>query len=328
MRTKISIIKMLTIAAVATLTIQTAAAQNEKAKASTGAKADAAAGAEAKVAPSDAADVAKTLRAAADALGMVRWSDIGAGNVRLPAVDVVTTVEFWGSGTTYGLGQAHKPSGPSPAFKTEYHVALAYNPPAMRVEMTRTNPDGPIQGGGGLPPAVPQHSIQVVREKYAWNESEPGAGLVPGKGTATPAMTAVNERLLQLWLLPYGVINAALAAGDKTKISAENGATVITFPLLGQLAGITVKATLDAKNFVSKVETRTDNPALSDMVTETDYSGYADHGEILTDVQSPGHIVQKQGGYPVLDIQIKTVDANNPYLVFPVPEAVKKAAAH
>jgi hypothetical protein len=29
----------------------------------------------------------------------------------------------------------------------------------------------------------------------------------------------------------------------------------------------------------------------------------------------------------VLDIQVKMVDANNPYLVFPVPENVKKAAA-
>jgi hypothetical protein len=64
------------------------------------------------------------------------------------------------------------------------------------------------------------------------------------------------------------------------------------------------------------------------MTTETEYSDYADHGEILTDVKSPGRIVRKQGGHPVLDIKVKTLDANNPYLVFPVPENVKKAAAH
>ena len=57
------------------------------------------------------------------------------------------------------------------------------------------------------------------------------------------------------------------------------------------------------------------------MVTEADYSDYADHGEILTDLRSPGHIVEKQGGYPVLDIQVKMADLNNPYLVFPVPDA-------
>jgi hypothetical protein len=306
---------MLMIAVVAAIALQPAGAQSGK---------GAAAGAGDKAGPAgDALDRAKTLRAAADALGMVRWSDIGAGGTRLPAVDVVNTMEFWGSGTTYGSGQAYKSDASWPSFKTEYHVTLAYNPPAMRVEMTRTNPGAPVQSG-----AAPLHTIQVVRDKYAWDESEIGAGLVAGKGTATPALAAVNNRLLQLWILPYGVVKAALAAGDKTRISIENGATVITFPLSGQLTGVTVKATLDAKNEVAKVETRTGNPALDEMVTETEYSDYADHGEILTDIRSPGHIVQKQGGHPVLEIQVKMVDANNPYLVFPIPENVKKATAH
>ena len=166
-------------------------------------------------------------------------------------------------------------------------------------------------------------SALTVRENYAWNESEIGGGLVPGKGAATPAMTAVKDRLLQLWTLPYGVVKAALAAGEKTTVSTENGATVITFPLSGQLAGITVKATLDSNNFVTKVETRPDNPALANLATETEYSDYADHGEILTDIKSPGHIVQRQGGRPMLDIQVKMWEANNPYLVFPVPPNVK-----
>src|SRR5438132_9253349 len=87
-------------------------------------------------------DRAKVLRAAADALGMVRWSDIGADTARLPGIDVVNTMEFEATGTG-----------------TEYHISLGYNPPAMRVEIT-----------------APQHTIQTVREDYAWNESEIGAG--------------------------------------------------------------------------------------------------------------------------------------------------------
>jgi hypothetical protein len=184
--------------------------------------------------------------------------------------------------------------------------------------MTRT----PVHGGRG-----PQHTLQVVREKYAWDESEIGAGLIPGKGTATPEMAAVRSRLLQLWILPYGVIKAAVAAGDKTKMTTENGATVLTFPLSGLLSDVMVRATLDSANEVAKVETRTDNPALRDLITETEYSGYADHGEILTDVKSPGHILQKQSGHPVMELQVKMWDANNPYLVFPVPENVKKSPA-
>jgi len=88
-----------------------------------------------------------------------------------------------------------------------------------------------------------------------------------------------------------------------------------------------VKATLDSKNVVTKVETTPDNSSLTNMATETEYSDYADHGEVLTDIKSPGHIVQKQAGRPVLDLQVKMVDANNPYLVFPVPPNVKAATS-
>jgi hypothetical protein len=253
-----------------------------------------------------APDRAKVLRAAADALGLVRWSDIGGANTRLPGIDIVNTMELVGSGTSDMGGRA---------VKTDYHVALGYNPAAMRVEMTRT-PDA----------GAAQHTIQTVRDTFAWDESEPGAGLVPGKGTATPMNAAAQERLLQLWTLPYGVVKAAYFAGDKTMVSTEGGATVITFPLSGPLAGVTVKATLDAKNLVTKVETRPDNAARANLATETNYSDYADRAEVLTDIKTPGHIVRKQGGRTVLDIQVKNWETNDPYLVFPVPSNVKSAA--
>jgi len=253
-----------------------------------------------------APDRAKVLRAAADALGMVRWSDIGGANTRLPGIDIVNTMELVGSGTSDMGGRA---------VKTDYHVALGYNPAAMRVEMTRT-PDG----------GAAQHTIQTVRDTFAWDESELGAGLVPGKGTATPMNAAAQDRLLQLWTLPYGVVKAAYFAGDKTVVSTEGGATVLTFPLSGPLAGVTVKATLDAKSLVTKVETRPDNAARASLATETTYSDYADRAEVLTDIETPGHIVRKQGGRTVLDIQVKNWETNDPYLVFPVPSNVKSAA--
>ena len=99
---------------------------------------------------------------------------------------------------------------------------------------------------------------------------------------------------------------------------------VITFPLPGALDGVTMKVTLNAKKQVERVETRADNPVLGDLVTETTYSDYKDLGEIATDVLFPSHIVQKQGGFPVLDLTITKTDANNPYLVFPVPDNVEK----
>jgi hypothetical protein len=239
---------------------------------------------------------------------MVRWSDIGAGTTRLPGIDVVNTMELQGAGTIDSSGQP---------VKVQYHVALGYNPPAMRVETTRV----------GAAAGAPQRTIQTVRDNYAWDESEIGGGLVPGKGTATPSMAAVRERLLQLWTLPYGVVKGALAAGEKTTVSTEGGATIVTFPLSGELAGITVRATLDANSLVTKVETRPDSAALAALATQTEYSNYADRAEVLTDIKTPGRIIRRQGGRTVLDIEVKTWETNNPYLVFPVPPNVKTAAA-
>lgn len=279
---KAPIARTVVVAAIAALAIQSAGAQTTR-------------------------DRAEVLRAAADALGMVRWSDIGAGSTRLPGIDAVNTMEFQASGTSDSAGRA---------VETQYHLALGYNPPAMRVTMTRAGPDG-----------APQRTIRTVRESYAWDESEVGAGLVPGQGTATPAMAAVQERLLELWTLPYGVIKAALAAGERTRIATEGEATVVTFPLSGELAGITVKATLDSDNLVTRVETRPDNPALAGLAMQTDYSSYADRGEVLTDIKSPGRITRRQGGRTVLDLEVQTWEANNLYLVFPVPPGVKAATA-
>jgi hypothetical protein len=282
MPTKAKLMKVLTSAAIAILAFQYAGAQSAQTKTA-----------------ANTSEAAKAVKAAADALGMPRTG--GPGGALLPEIDVINRMEILGSGTSSVSGQT---------VKTEYHAALGYNPPAMRLEITRTNASG-----------TPQHTIQTVRDKYAWDESMMGAGLVPGKGTATPQMTAVKQRLLQIWILPYGVLKAAFAAGDKATVSTEDGATVLSVPLSGELAGVTLKATLDSKNFITKVVAQTGGG----MDIEADYSDYADHGEILTDIKSPGHIVEKQGGSTVLDIQIKSWDANNPYLVFPIPQNVKMA---
>jgi hypothetical protein len=290
MPTKLRITKMLVVTAAAALVLHTSAAWGNKPKASGRARVTIAA--TPVPIPPDAADARSTLEAAADALGMLRNAGLGGG--RNPRLDVINTMEFWASGTPF----------------TDYHVLMAYNPPGMRIELT--NPKG-----------NPQHAIEVVTGKYAWNESEVGGGLIPGKGMATPDMAVANVRLLRLWTLPYGVIKAGLAARDKAKVSNENGVTVVTFPLTGQLTGVTVKATLDQKNFVTKVETQ--GPA--NLTTETEYSDYADRGDIPTDVQFPGHIVRKKDGKTIVDLTVKKADGNNPYVVIPVPDNVLSASA-
>lgn len=262
---------------------------------------------------------------AQDAQAVIKNAEYALGMIRGPQrIDAINTLEYWGTGSTYAFGQAYRPGSAWPEFKVTYHVSLSYAASAMRVDIVRSNPDGLIQGGGGLPLAAPQRQIQVVSGKFAWNESVPGAGFAPGT-TATPTPDAVSDRLLQLWRMPFGVLKMATKAGAAAKVTTEAGATVITFPLSGALEGITVKATLNAKNQIEHVETHTNDPVLGDMLTETTYSDYKDLSEITTDVSFPSHVVQKQGGFPVLDVTITKADTNNPYVVFPVPDNVEKA---
>ncbi len=260
-----------------------------------------------------AQDVKETIKTAEYALGMIRGPQ---------RIDAINTQEFWASGTGYAFGQAYHPDQPWPPFKINLHVSLSYAVPAIRIDATRSNPDGLIQGGGGFPLAAPQRGIQVVSGLFAWNESVLGAGFIPGT-TANPAPGAVTERLLQLWSTPYGALKSAERAGAAAKLEGPNA---ISFPLQGQLAGITMKVTLNAKNQVERVETRSNDPVLGDMLTDTTYSDYKNLDEITTDVQFPAHIMQKQGGFPVLDLTTTKVDTNNPYVVFPVPDNVEKSA--
>ena len=98
------------------------------------------------------------------------------GNTALDAaantlgVTRLTSIQYSGSGTNNAFGQAYLPGGPWPAFKvTSYTATIDYNKPAMRVELERTNPDGPIRGGGGLPLLAPQRQVQIVSGTFAWN---------------------------------------------------------------------------------------------------------------------------------------------------------------
>jgi hypothetical protein len=69
----------------------------------------------------------------------------------------------------------------------------------------------------------PQRHVEVVRDNYAWNETEPGK-------SGTPATSTYNDRALMPWTLPAGAIKAANDAGAATKVSTENDKTVVTYP--------------------------------------------------------------------------------------------------
>ena len=94
----------------------------------------------------------------------------------------LTSIQYSGSGTNNAFGQAYAPGGPWPAFKvTSYTASINYATPAMRIELERTNPDGVIRGGGGLPLLAPQRQVQVVSGDVCVERGRPERGAGPGR---------------------------------------------------------------------------------------------------------------------------------------------------
>ena len=255
-------------------------------------------------------DLKKVIYSMANSLGMLRTVN---------ELDSLMTVEAWGRGTMREVGP--KGLGPEVQIKS-YYAQIAYDFPGMRLELVRA--DG-------------QREIQVVSGTHAWNEIDKlGGGLEPGWGSAVPAMDAVTERLLRLWTTPFGVVKAAAAAGEKTKVSVENGATVVTFPLVngkpeqtsylvvGELAGTPVKVTLDAMSRPARVELR-----FRDRLHVTTFSNYGDLNEsdYRADIFVPARVVRTVDGQTVLDLTIDKTNTYNPYVIMPVPANVQKAVA-
>ena len=227
--------------------------------------------------PLPGTDPAKVLFELQDALGLLRG---------LEQSDSVARVEYWGTtGTMTVDGKRSK--------LTSFKVSLNYEVPGMRFDFTR---DGTRQ-------------IQVVADKYAWDEETPG-------GVATPMPSVAAERRLQLYLTPIGVAKAAALVGDALKVTLENGRTIVAFPF----QSTTIKATL--------------NPLFQPETVEAQSAGvahvwrYEQYGELndnaKADVYLPRHLVHDVNGATVLDLTVAHSNTYNPYVVMPVPANVRR----
>lgn len=205
---------------------------------------------------------------------------LGTGNLR--------TLEYSGSGFDYALGQAYEVDKAWPKFNDKSYTRLvSFEPWATQLKRTRTQFENPPRGGGGQPIAGEQNQTQVV-------------------AAGTPAAATLSDDLaLQL---PQAFIKAAASAKDVSVTDgARNGKTyqVVSFTAVNKA---TTRGWINADGLVERVETKIDNPALGDIVYDVAYENYKD----FNGIKFPSHIVQHQGGHPVLDINVSEVKANIP----------------
>lgn len=225
-------------------------------------------------------DPKKVVETMQDNLGMLRG---------MQRNDSVNRIELWGENGSKLIDGRN-------VTLTKWKISLNYTMNGMRFDYTH---DG-------------QRSIEVVSDKYAWNEDTPG-------GKATPMPAALQERQVQLVLTPIGMAKAAKAAGDAAKVSTTGGVTTLTFPA----NGATVVATLNKYMEPVKAEARYGTTVLT--VTYDQYGDWNDDAK--ADIYLPKHIVQTQNGMTVLDLTITHTNTYNPYVIMPIPANVKGGAA-
>lgn len=217
----------------------------------------------------------------ADNLGLLR---------QMSEVDQLKRVEYWGTTGTVALQG-------KPVTLSQFRMSIDYDVPAMRFDFTH---DG-------------QREIQVVADKYAWNEDMPG-------GKATPMPATLNDRLLQVWLTPVGLAKAAAKAADANtmKLSNENGALVATYPVADAIVRVTLNKLFQPVHVVAEA-----GPTAFDL-TYMDYGDWNDNAP--ADIFLPRHIVEKRAGTTMLDLTITNTNTYNPYVIFPLPANVAPAA--
>lgn len=215
------------------------------------------------------------------------------------------SLRYVGEGEGFTFGQPYLPAGPWP--KVAYHSVvrtLDYEAGAMRDEiaLSRAEP----RGGGGYPLAGQQRNDQYVSGDLAWNVVA---------GNVAPGTRFVADRVHQLWITPHGALKAA-QRNKATVSTGEGGARRLSFTEAGRL---NATITVGADGLVTQVESTYPDAVTGDTTAVTRYSDYKDFGG----VRFPQRVRQSQGGHPVLDLQIKEVQANVSVAALAVPEAAR-----
>jgi len=207
-----------------------------------------------------------------------------AGASTAIGVETLKRVEYSATGMDFALCQATNPSSPWPKFiNKRYTRAIDFEMPASRVERVRVQGENPPRGGGLQPIAgeQPQSQTIIARGDTPWAQQ------------------------LEIWMMPHGFLRAAAARSATVDAKTIGGQkfTVVSFTGDNKAR---VNGYINAQHLIERVETWIDNPFFGDMPFEAIYSGYRDIGG----AQFPMHIVQKQGGYPIFDLNVSDVKAN------------------
>jgi glyoxylase-like metal-dependent hydrolase (beta-lactamase superfamily II) len=246
-------------------------------------------------------------------------------------VRAIRTLQFTASGATFSVGQNFSPTDPWPRVTLKRYTALIdYEHASIQQDLVREM-GATMPRGGGVPFTGELRQIQASDSRVAWNlpmTADPSAGSLP-LGPCTPpeaggtgprpaaAPDSVTACDLMIWTTPAGFLKAAIANHATTR-EGEDGTTV-SFRLASRHR---IEGLIDRQHHVTRVHTWIDQSIVGDMPVETEYSGYRDFGG----VSFPERILQKQDGFPSMELVVSAVTVNPPAAISPPPEASSASA--
>ena len=122
-------------------------------------------------------------------------------------------------------------------------------------------------------------------------------------------------------MTPHGFIKLAMSSNPAVRTETVRGAkkTILTVnhPTYGKFEG-----TLNAQNLVERIDRWFGHSVLGDALMEATFSDYKDFGG----VKFPTRILQREGGYPLLDLTVTDVRVN-PSVTIDVPANIRSAPA-
>ena len=213
---------------------------------------------------------------------------------RAIGADALKTIEFSGSGSDFVLGQGMNP-GPYPRFINKtYTRVIDFQTPATHMTRVRLQGENPPRGGGAQPlrGEATQNQTVIVNASTPWAQQ------------------------LDIWMTPQGFLKAAAARNATVKPQARGGRTYNVVSFAGGNKAM-VNGYINDQGLVERVETWIDNPMFGDMLVEVDYALYKD----FDGLKFPTSIVQRQGGWPTLELTVVDVKANVSTNIKPAPAA-------
>ena len=228
-------------------------------------------------------------------------------------IDGVATLEIEKStGTVRVAGQ--------PCTLANYRASVNYQTSGMRVQYTCTRAGG-----------QPYKAIEVVSGQFAWDEDIPwrrsrsgqraprrragGARRAIGSPVEQPAGSAQGRRSGRCECEGHDGRRKDGRDLSDSRCRRGDGSDADT----GRRSRCRVTS-----HCAERIEVRQGN-----VLTEFIYSNYEDYNdpENKVDAFFPGHIVEKRDGVTVLDLTIGQTETGNVYVMMPVPDNVRRAAA-